>query len=195
MTWRLRLAVGCALSMAGMACSSSSKTTESGDVDSGGSQGGGAGFACSISIPNEANNCTLYMNVSASAESELKSNCTNAAGGGVGTITSSCPTSGVVGSCTNTAGTYSQVEYAYSSTGGTALQAQCANENGTWSGPGGGSTSNACRQLAGCCKNYTSFESSLMQACMAAVSAGNEEMCATQITVAMAETTCSVDGG
>jgi hypothetical protein len=191
------LAGGCVLAMAGAACGSSSKTTENGNADSGGggSQGGGASFACSVSVPNETNNCTLYMNVSASDEAKLKSNCTSAGGGGAGTVTSSCPTSGVVGSCANMMGTYSQVEYAYSSTGATALQTQCKSEGGTWSGPGGGSTGNACKQLAGCCKNFTSFESSLMQACTAAVSSGNEEMCATQLTAAMAETTCSADAG
>jgi hypothetical protein len=140
-------------------------------------------------------NCTLYMNVSVSAEATLKSNCTGAAGGGTGTITSSCPSAGVVGSCTNTKGTYSQVEYAYSSTGASALEMQCANENGTWSGPGGGGTSNACSQLAGCCKLYTSFEASLKNACMAAVSSGNEEMCSTQLMAARVETSCAPDGG
>ena len=86
----------------------------------------------------------------------------------------------------------------------TVRAARCGNSSGRRKGAPEGRRADGVRghghverrsQLAGCCKLYTGFESALKNACMAAVSSGNEEMCSTQLMAAMAETSCSPDGG
>jgi hypothetical protein len=116
------MAVALGVVLAG-GCSSSS--SPGGGNGSGNGAGGGMVLVCDESTIATVNQCTKTTGLPASLYSATESMCTQQGG----KVVSSCPTSGVIGCCTN--GDSEGCFY----TGGTSpmTQAQCTMVGGTWS--------------------------------------------------------------
>jgi hypothetical protein len=96
---------------------------------------GGSSFTCYV-VTGAMQRCVSYENLLASAVMSVQSACT----GENGTLGNACPTSGLLGSCTETGeGGFSTSTFFYEGSGFTAANAEmgCTDGGGTWTpGPG-----------------------------------------------------------
>lgn len=198
--WKKVLA-GCVFSTAaGLACGSSNSPQQeqgdsggkaSGPTSGTGSGGPGTSFACVVSVVGMLESCVLYGDVPASSAARLEADCS-------ATVATSCPSAGVLGTCTvapAAGSTVTNTEYTYTAAGAVALQAQCSTENGTWTSSfdsGLGDIATSCAQVAKCCPLVGL---AFMMTCTAAAASNNEETCASELSVLKSSSTCFADGG
>jgi hypothetical protein len=102
----------------------------------GGSGDGDETLSCEVSNAGAVQDCSLYTGVPSSGVAGLKQGCTAS---GISTVGTSCPTDGVLATCTSKAisgSNLKEVESTYTQGGVSALMTQCANEGGTFESVG-----------------------------------------------------------